>query len=210
MNHQIGRLHLLTDTQLQNRFSHLELVQFALEAGVPTIQYREKRFQKNLHLDELREIRKLTRGKAQLVVNDHVWLAVEVEADGVHVGQEDMAPEQALSIIAKDQRLGVTIHTMEELEAILHLPVAYIGVGPVFSTLSKQVPYPPLGLKGIEPFCVRSPFPVIAIGGIQVHHIQPLFEHGVYGVAVLSAFCCSPTPWKVAKELVEAVERVAP
>lgn len=201
---RIGRIHILTDTSIQQRYSHLELARMALEAGIPTIQYRRKDFVREHHLAEVVEIARLARQHhAQLIINDYPDIAVEVGATGVHLGEEDTPLEQVFYRLPPFVVVGATVHTLERYAAIKHLPIAYVGVGPVFETQTKDPGYPPLGVEGLRTFVEAIAHPVIAIGGITVERARQLFEAipKLHGVAVLSAFCAADDPVAVAREL---------
>lgn len=202
---RVGRIHIITDTQIQTRFTHEELATLAIQAGIPTLQYREKHFTPEKHLAELQRIAALARKHhTQLIINDDVALAAEVGASGVHLGETDMPVEEALRKLPAFSIIGVTVHTLERYAAVRHLPIAYVGVGPVFATQTKDPGYPPLGIEGLQRFVEEIAHPVIAIGGITVERARQLFEAipNLHGVAVLSAFCAAEDPSQVARELI--------
>lgn len=205
---RIGRIHIITDTALQSRYSHLELAQMAMEAGIPTIQYRQKGFSRQQHLSELQQIARLARQHhAQLIINDYPDLAVEVGATGVHLGENDTPLDTVFRQLPPFVIVGATVHTLERYAAIRHLPIAYVGVGPVFETTTKDPGYPPLGIEGLRAFVEAIAHPVIAIGGITVERARQLFEAipRLHGVAVLSAFCTAADPLAVAQQLLAVV-----
>jgi thiamine-phosphate pyrophosphorylase len=102
--------------------------------------------------------------------------------------------------------IGVTVHNQAEYEAVAHLPIDYIGVGPVFGTTSKDTGLPPLGLSGLKYFCELSRFPVIAIGSINTINIRSVMDTGAYGVAVLSDFVLAESPEQKTKELLRLLQ----
>ncbi|MCS7188375.1 MAG: thiamine phosphate synthase [Bacteroidia bacterium] len=201
---RIGRIHILTDTQVQQRFSHYELCEKAIAAGIPTIQYREKKFSPQRHMEELRRIAELARRThTQLIINDHVELAAEIGATGIHIGEEDMPVEEVMRKVPAFTLIGVTVHSMEFYERVRRWPIAYVGVGPVFETSTKDSGRPPLGIDGLRTYVEAISHPVIAIGGITPERARMLFEAvpNLHGVAVLSAFCKASEPIEVAREL---------
>jgi thiamine-phosphate pyrophosphorylase len=205
---RLGRLHLLTDTATQSRFSHLELVQMAIQAGAPTIQYREKHFTREKHLDELQTIARLCRQQhVQLFVNDYLDVAVEVGATGVHLGEEDTPLEEALHRLPPLMVLGASVHSLDYYAKIRHLPLVYVGVGPVFESPTKPSARPPLGIEGLRHFVEHISHPVIAIGGITAPRARQLFEAipKLYGVAVISAFVQAPDPKAAVWELLSVI-----
>lgn len=204
----VGRIHILTDTHLQSRFSHYDLARMALEAGIPTLQYREKHFSPDRHKEELIQIARLVhRHGAQLFINDYVELAAEIGATGVHLGEQDTPIEEALRKLPAFSLVGATVHTLAYYQRIRHLPLAYVGVGPVFPTSTKDPGYPPMGIEGLRQFVEAITHPVIAIGGITPDRARELFSAvpGLHGVAVLSAYCTAEDPSQVARELLQAL-----
>ncbi|GIV25337.1 MAG: thiamine-phosphate synthase [Bacteroidia bacterium] len=204
----VGRIHILTDTHLQSRFSHYDLARMALEAGIPTLQYREKHFSPDRHKEELIQIARLVhRHGAQLFINDYVELAAEIGATGVHLGEQDTPIEEALRKLPAFSLVGATVHTLAYYQRIRHLPLAYVGVGPVFPTSTKDPGYPPLGIEGLRQFVEAITHPVIAIGGITPDRARELFSAvpRLHGVAVLSAYCTAEDPSQVARELLQAL-----
>ena len=196
-----GRLHLITDIRLQSVFSHLQLFQLAAKAEVPVVQFREK-FRTIKRVEEALQMSELSKQcKTRLVINDDPELALVLNA-GVHVGNEDPDPSVW---IGRLPMVGATVHSLAELNKIRHLALDYIGVGPVFGTSSKQMSLPALGLQSLETIVHQSPFPVIAIGNIQLSNLHSVLETGVYGVAILSAWCHQPDPYRAALEWNEKV-----
>ena len=205
---KLGRLYLITDTSTQSRFSHLDLVQMAIRAGAPTIQYREKNFLRESHLEELKTIARLCRQHhVQLFVNDYLDVAVEVGAAGVHLGEEDTPVAEAIRQIPPLMTMGASVHSLKYYEQIQHLPLAYVGVGPVFDSPTKPGARTPLGIEGLKKFVEAISHPVIAIGGITVERAKALFKEvpGLYGVAVVSAFVQAPDPEAAVRRLLEAL-----
>jgi len=201
----VPRLQLLTDTHLQQRYTALELAQFARSAGADAVQYREKQQSTTQQVHTLQQLHALLQGSStQLIVNDRPDWAAALPGAGAHVGLEDSPPQQARKTLGPGRLLGATVHSLAELEAIAQLPagtVDYIGVGPVFGTTSKNTGLPPLGLSGLREICNLSSIPVVAIGSITPHTLRPVLDTGTYGVAVLAAFCLAADPAAVAAEL---------
>ncbi|GAA8302841.1 thiamine phosphate synthase [Helicobacter pylori] len=169
----------------------LETLELALQSKITAFQFRQKG---DLALQDPVEIKRLAlecqklcqKYGAPFIVNDEVQLALELKADGVHVGQEDMAIEEVVTLCKKRQFIGLSVNTLEQALKVRHLDaVAYLGVGPIFPTQSKkdkQVVGVEL-LKKIRDSGVKKP--LIAIGGITMHNASKLREYG--GIAVISA-----------------------
>ncbi len=169
----------------------LDALELALQSKITAFQFRQKG---DLALQDPIEIKQLAlecqklcqKYGAPFIVNDEVKLALELKADGVHVGQEDMAIEEVITLCKKHQFIGLSVNTLEQALKARHLDaIAYLGVGPIFPTQSKkdkQVVGVEL-LKKIKDSGVKKP--LIAIGGITMHNASKLREYG--GIAVISA-----------------------
>lgn len=169
----------------------LAALELALQSKITAFQFRQKG---DLALQDPIEIKQLAlecqklcqKYGAPFIVNDEVKLALELKADGVHVGQEDMAIEEVMALCKKRQFIGLSVNTLEQALKARHLDgVAYLGVGPIFPTQSKkdkQVVGVEL-LKKIKDSGVKKP--LVAIGGITMHNASKLREYG--GIAVISA-----------------------
>ncbi|GAA7527922.1 thiamine phosphate synthase [Helicobacter pylori] len=169
----------------------LETLELALQSKITAFQFRQKgdlALQDPVGIKQLAlECQKLCQKYGTpFIVNDEVPLALELKADGVHVGQEDMAIEEVVTLCKKRQFIGLSVNTLEQALKVHHLDgVAYLGVGPIFPTPSKkdkQVVGVEL-LKKIRDNGVKKP--LIAIGGITMHNASKLREYG--GIAVISA-----------------------
>lgn len=168
----------------------LDTLELALQSKITAFQFRQKG---DLALQDPVEIKQLALECQKLcqkygvpfIVNDEAKLALELKADGVHVGQEDMAIEEVITLCQKHQFIGLSVNTLEQALKARHLDaVAYLGVGPIFPTPSKkdkQVVGVDL-LKKIQDSGVKKP--LIAIGGITMHNASKLREYG--GIAVIS------------------------
>lgn len=170
----------------------LDALELALQSKITAFQFRQKG---DLALQDPIEIKQLALKCQKLcqkygtpfIVNDEVQLALELKADGVHVGQEDMAIEEVMALCKKRLFIGLSVNTLEQALKARHLDaVAYLGVGPIFPTPSKKDIKQVVGvelLKKIKDSGVKKP--LIAIGGITMHNASKLREYG--GIAVISA-----------------------
>ncbi|WP_187884881.1 thiamine phosphate synthase [Helicobacter pylori] len=170
----------------------LDTLELALQSQITAFQFRQKG---DLALQDPIEIKRLALECQKLcqkygtpfIINDEVRLALELKADGVHVGQEDMAIEEVITLCKKRLFIGLSVNTLEQALKAHHLDhIAYLGVGPIFPTPSKKDAKQVVGvelLKKIRDSGVKKP--LIAIGGITMHNAPKLREYG--GVAVISA-----------------------
>jgi len=159
------------------------------DAGVRWAQYRDKQSSDAEVMERMRELRGIfPQGEAVLLLNDRVHLCEAVQADGVHVGQEDMAPDEARRVLGPDRLLGVSTHNVEQLRAALATGAPdYLAIGPVFRTRSKENPDPVVGIEGVKAARALTRLPLVAIGGITGENALEVIEAGADAVAVISA-----------------------
>jgi thiamine-phosphate pyrophosphorylase len=136
----------------------------------------------------MRELRAIVpAGETMLLLNDRVRLCKAVGADGVHIGQEDMAAKRARRILGPERLLGVSTHSVRQLRAALKSGAAdYLAIGPVFATGSKENPDPVVGLEGVKAARALTRLPLVAIGGITSENGRQVIEAGADSVAVIS------------------------
>jgi thiamine-phosphate pyrophosphorylase len=188
----IGRLHVITDTTLQRRYSHAELAELAIRGGADTIQYRSKSSEIRRMIREAGEVRDICNHYGiPFIVNDRVDLCLAVDADGVHLGLEDMPVPLARRILGPEKLIGGTVRNRTQLEEAAGESADYVGLGPIFGTISKRVDVDPLGLEIVREVSRDSPIPVIAIAGITSLNAREVFDAGAHGVAVIGAVCCA-------------------
>ena len=176
----------------------------AVRAGVKIVQLRMKRAAREDVLREAREMRRVTRGTGTLfIVNDDPAIAAEAEADGVHVGQDDMPPAVVRTKFPQLNVVGLSTHNLEQVRASLDQPIDYIGVGPVYATPTKDRPDPTLGPEMAGRRIAASRVPAVAIGGINAETLPAVLAAGARNFAVVRAVCQSPNPYSAIKSLME-------
>ncbi len=208
MKKNIGRLHVLTDTIVQNKFSHPDLARMAIDGGADTIQFRQK---KGSSLDMFRNaetIMQLCRdANVTMIVDDRIDIALAVDADGVHLGQSDIPLPVARKLLGAQKLMGGSATDFDELRKVIEGGADYVGFGPVFGTMSKENPGNPRGISFMKEVVERSSIPVVAIGGIKLNHVKELFATGIHGIAVISAICCEPDPAKATQRFLTAIKK---
>jgi len=158
-----------------------------LHGGARTLQLRLKRTAGAAALAVVARVVALARAAgAVLIVNDSVDWAMLSGADGVHLGEEDLLPEDARALLGPRALLGVTVRSGPGARRAQAAGADYVGVGPVFSPRSKQLDAPLLGISGLERVVTESPLPVVAIGGLGLASIRAVARAGAYGAAVVS------------------------
>jgi thiamine-phosphate pyrophosphorylase len=171
-----------------------------ITAGASIIQLRDKHGDVRRTLSCARELRRISRDRALLIVNDRSDLALAAGADGVHLGQDDLPPSAVRPIFAaaaagdKDHPLwiGFSTHHPDQVRLANSMPVDYIAVGPVFATSSKANPDPVVGLEGVRQARRATDKPLVAIGGITRANCLQVREAGADSVAVISDLLESP------------------
>jgi thiamine-phosphate pyrophosphorylase len=169
--------------------SNVAVAEAMITGGVTTIQYREKRPDKSHRqmLDECRRIRELTRAAGVLfIVNDYAEIALLAEADGVHVGQDDLPVPELRRLLGPDKIIGLSTHTPEQAREAIAQGADYIGVGPIFATQTKTDVVAPVGFAYLEHVARNSPLPFAAIGGIKEHNIAEVVRRGAKTVCLVT------------------------
>lgn len=188
---QLPKLYTITDTQLSN-YTHAEIVQRLLAGGARLIQLRDKEASAKELLDAARECLQLTRAAgAKLIINDRVDVALTAEADGVHLGQDDLSVEEAREILEEGKLIGLSTHSLEQFQAALQTSADYLAVGPIYATTTKENPDPVVGLDLIAAANAITDRPLVAIGGVTVERAPAVIAAGADSVAVISALY----PW---------------
>ena len=176
----------------------------AVRAGVKIVQLRMKHAAREDILREAREMRRVTQGTETLfIVNDDPALAAEAEADGVHVGQDDMPPAEVRAKYPQLKVVGLSTHNLDQVRASWDQPIDYIGVGPVYATPTKDIPDPTLGPEMAGRMIAAARVPAVAIGGINAETLPAVLAAGARNFAVVRAVCQSPDPYSAIRKLLE-------
>jgi len=159
----------------------------ALKAGVRWIQYRNKDGSRREIFRESVNLRKITRDfNTMLIINDHADIALAADADGVHLGQDDLPLKEARKIIGRDKIVGISTHSLDEAIDAGRSGADYIGFGPIFHTITKDAGSPK-GISLLGEIKNKVHIPVVAIGGINLENAGSVFETGADAIAVSSA-----------------------
>jgi thiamine-phosphate pyrophosphorylase len=184
------RLYAIADAALlQSRGLGLGAFAADLRAGgVTLLQYRNKGGSVREILSAMQSLRPLRSAENfRLILNDRADLALLADADGVHVGQQDLAPADARRIVGPARWVGVSTHSPAQLEEADATDCNYIAYGPIFATASKQNPDPVVGLAGLQQARRRTRKPLVAIGGITLANARAVLDAGADSIAVISA-----------------------
>lgn len=208
MNKDALSLYGITDRYWLNGRPLIHDVQLALEGGVTMIQLREKNLDEESFYREAIEIKELCKKfHVPFIINDNVELAKKVDADGIHVGQNDMAAQDVRAIIGPDKILGVSTQTVEEAILAQKMGADYLGVGAVFPTGSKDDCWV-LSHDLCREICSAVTIPVVAIGGINLGNISKLSGLGFSGISLISAIFGQSDIKSAAMKLKEEVSKI--
>ncbi len=180
-------LYFITDKTLSKK-NNIEDVRAAIKGGVRIVQYREKNLSKEGMVREAMKIKEICEENGVLfLINDFVDMALETDADGVHLGMEDMAYEKARGLLGEEKIIGLTIHNKEEALEAEKLGADYVGVSPVYSTKTKKDAGNPMGIENLRRIKESVKIPCIAIGGINESNMEGVVKTGVDGLVMISA-----------------------
>lgn len=193
---------MVTGHSTQQGRSLTDIVMQAVAGGVDMVQLREKEMTDDEMTELARELHeKLLPTGIPLIINDRVNVAKAIDAEGVHVGQSDMAYAEARKILGKDKIIGLSCENMQQVADANSMDVDYIAVSPVFATPTKTDTAPPFGLEGLREARKISRHKVVAIGGINGSNIREIRDAGADSAAVVSAIVEAANPTKAASTL---------
>jgi thiamine-phosphate pyrophosphorylase len=190
----LPRLYPIVDAA--NFATSQELYGFAKElvsGGATLIQYRNKKGSAREALGHARQLRVFVSGATRLVMNDRADLCLAAGFDGVHLGQDDLSPEAARSVVQDGKWIGVSTHNMQQALEADATSADYIAIGPIFATQSKDRPDPIVGLDGLKKVRAATRKPLVAIGGITQSNCRSVIDAGADSVAVISGLLASPS-----------------
>lgn len=202
------RLYAVTDRSWLGEKTLCQQVEAALKGGVTCVQLREKKADPEAVFQEATLLRTLcSRYGVPLIINDDVELALKVGADGVHVGQGDLAAEKVRSMVGRDMIVGVTAKTVEQAIRAQQAGADYLGSGAVFGSATKR-DATPMTLETLRAICGAVSIPVVAIGGICRDNILGLCGTGIHGAAVVSGIFAAEDIEAECRELRKLAERI--
>jgi len=197
-------LYLITDRYLVGKKEFCTSVRRALEGGVTLLQVREKDASSR---DFYTIVCKLKKVAAEfgvpLIVNDRVDVALAADADGVHIGQDDLPLEVVRQLIGPGKILGYSVSNPQEAQYGERMGADYLGAGPVYATGSKKDAVSPIGIKGLAGIKQSVSIPVVGIGGIGISNLNQVKATGVDGISVISAILSQEDSFKAARGLGE-------
>ena len=206
---KIGRLHVITDTTIQSRFTHAELAKMAIEGGADTIQFRQKDGSTRELVESAQAVQAVCAEHwVSLIVNDRADIALAVGAAGAHFGQDDLPVAVGVGASCPPEMIiGASARTEDKILEAISAGADYIGFGPIYQTSSKPDAESPKGLEALRRMSAIAQCPVIAIGGITVETAYEVIRAGAHGIAVISAVCGQADPVAATRHLCGEIQR---
>ena len=187
----------------------VETTKIAVANGVTAVQLRsEHEFSgKNWYYAALALKEALSDTRVPLFINDHVDIALAIDADGVHIGQSDLPVDVTRKLIGNNKWLGFSVANRQQLDEVSWQLVDYIGIGPIYPTTTKQDAAPAMGMPQLTQLVKLKQCPAVAIGGININNATPVLQSGIEGIAVVSAICGQKNIQQATLSLLEKVQQ---
>ncbi|MDV2683194.1 thiamine phosphate synthase [Alkalihalophilus lindianensis] len=181
------KLYAITGEEFHQGRDLIEVMEEAILGGVDIIQLRDKKSKKIDVLKKAQALRELTKKHGvTFIVNDHIDVALAVDADGIHVGQDDLPLKEARKVMGPEKIIGISTHKIEEAREAEKGGADYIGVGPIFETKSKEDVVDPVTTAYIQQVAEEITIPFVAIGGIKLHNVDQVLAAGAKRVCMIS------------------------
>ncbi|MGL4868507.1 MAG: thiamine phosphate synthase [Cetobacterium sp.] len=195
-------VYAITDSELSKGYDFKEYCEELLKGGAKIIQYREKSRDMKKLLNEARILRELTlKYRAIFIVNDHLDIAILSDADGIHVGQDDLPIHEIKRVLGDDKIIGISTHNLEEAKLAESNGADYIGVGPIFETSTKKDAGNALTLKLLEEINENISIGYTAIGGIKESNLEEVLCTGAHSVCLISELILSENIYETTKRI---------
>ncbi len=187
------RIYPISDVRLSG-LCHAEQTRRVIDGGARLIQLREKNLPAREFYQQAAGALRIARERgALIIINDRVDVALALGADGVHLGQDDLPPQEARRILGDQALIGFSTHSLEQARRALDLPIDYLAIGPIFATSSKENSHPVVGLDNLR--LVRrvvGRIPLVAIGGITAENSSQVIDAGADCIAIISDIFAFP------------------
>jgi len=201
-------LYLVTDRGLSRGRSTLEIVQAAVRGGVTCVQLREKNCSAREFIAEATAIQSFLKEHGiPLIINDRLDIAQAIQADGVHLGQNDIPLKMARAIVKDSMLIGISAESLQDAVEAERDGADYIGVSPIYTTATKSDTAPALGLEGLREIRKAVKIPLVGIGGLNRSNAAEVIGNGADGIAVVSAIVSADDPENAAAELSEIIRQ---
>lgn len=201
-------LYAVTDSRFAKKQSLLEQIEAALKGGVTCLQLREKNLDDEKFLQRALQVKQLCKKyHVPFIINDNVDVAIKCQADGIHVGQDDMDVKKVRQLVGDKMMIGLSVQTLDQALLAKEVGANYLGVGTVFNTTTKEDAID-VSYETLKQICQSVDLPVVAIGGINKENMHLLKGSAIDGVALVSAIFSAENIEDECKQLLELAKRV--
>jgi len=201
------KLCLIADQEALVRTCLIPKIKEALKAGITIVQLRVKKLKTKEFLELALKTSDIVKSKnLPFIINDRIDIALSCDADGVHLGQEDMPVSFARKILGKNKLIGISVNTEKEAVKAELEGADYLGVGPIFPTSSKENLRSLLGLDGLKAIRKKVNIPILAVGGINKQNAGQIIDSGADGIAVISAILGAKDISRATQELLSSID----
>lgn len=201
------KLYAITGEQFHPNRPLVEVMEEAIRGGADFIQLRDKNSSKKEVYEKALQLRELTKKyDVPFVINDYVDVALAVDADGVHLGQDDLPLQVARKILGPNKIIGISTHRIEEAREAQQNGADYIGVGPIFPTKSKVDVVDPVTTKYIEEVVKEITIPFVAIGGIKLHNVDQVLRAGATRICAISEIVGSENVTQTCEQFIQKID----
>jgi thiamine-phosphate pyrophosphorylase len=199
-------LYFITDSTLTHQ-GVLEDTHQALQAGVKTVQFREKKLPMSERYPLALALKRLCHHYgAKLIINDGIDLALAIKADGIHIGQEDMPFQVCKNLVGNKMLIGLSTHSLAQAKEAKQLGADYIGFGPLFSSSTKPEAGEGKGIQALAKIVKQIDLPIVAIGGIKQKNLPDIVKTGVSNIAIISEIITATSLPIVLKQIIEEIK----
>ncbi|KJD35948.1 thiamine-phosphate pyrophosphorylase [Tamlana sedimentorum] len=197
------RLMFVTDDRIKDDTLFFKILEASLKGGTTIVQLREKQLHTKLFYHRAQQAKSICETyNVPLIINDRVDIALAINADGVHLGQNDMPVNIARKLLGENKIIGLSVSNIQQAEASNRLNINYIGISPIFSTNTKTKDLDkPMGISGLKNIRKISNNPIVCIGGVDEKNVSEIIKNGANGIAVVSAISKAKNPENAAKYL---------
>ncbi|RXI99466.1 thiamine phosphate synthase [Anaerobacillus alkaliphilus] len=201
------RLYAITGEEFHQGRDLIEVMEAAIVGGVDIFQLRDKNSSKKVVFEKAKRLKELAQKySVPFIVNDHIDIALAVDADGIHLGQDDLPLQEARKIFGQNKIIGISTHEIAEAREAELNGADYIGVGPIFPTKSKVDVVDPVTTKYIEEVVKEITIPFVAIGGIKLHNVDQVLAAGATRICAISEIVGNEDITKTCQEFIKKIE----
>lgn len=202
------KLYAITGEEFHRGRDLITVMEEAIQGGADIIQLRDKKSSKLEVLQKARALRELTKKyDVTFIVNDHIDVALSVDADGIHLGQDDLPLVEARKIVGPNKIIGISTHAIEEAREAERNGADYIGVGPIFATNSKEDVTDPVSTNYIKQVVQEITIPFVAIGGIKLHNVDEVLQAGATRICAISEIVGASDVRAVCESFIEKIKQ---